>query len=151
MSSVFSIKPSKYEIEHSAQIHAGIRYEAEHGVLPSDPFWSFLEHRYELNPARFSYYHPVSAWLIEHQGQHHDGHRTPHGWIGYMRHPEPPVIPPCLPSIPIGPCETPHVACPPPPPHTGNLVTPEPAASTMLAVAMLAVGGWWFLTKERTK
>lgn len=140
----FIVAPSQFEIEHHAAIFAGQAYEAEHGVLPDAPMWRMLERRFELNPARFSFWHPNIAILIERQGSPSTppACRAPHGWIGCMRRPPMPIIPSPL-------CEPPGVVCQPVPPHSGSQVVPEPAASTLLAIAFTASCLWWLWTKDR--
>lgn len=143
MSSVFSIEPSKWEVDHAAGIVSGQAYESQHGVLPDTPMWRMLERRFELNPVRFSFWHPNVAILIEHQGLSPIEHPQPHGWIGRMRGPSPPITPPT--------CDLPGVACPPRAPHMGGQTVPEPASSMLLAIALMAWGAWYFGTQDRSK
>jgi hypothetical protein len=119
----FVIAPSHFEVDHFRAIFAGQTYLAEHGDLPDNPFWRAMERRRELNPARFSYWHPNISYLLEYR------------WFKPV---DPPVI-----NLPI---ETPQ--CLVPPPETRAQVAPEPAASTMLALALLAVGAWRLMMKE---
>lgn len=143
----FIVRPSEWEQSHAVAIFAGQAYEAENHALPDTPMWRMLESRHDLNPARFDHWHPNVGLILEHGFQPHPDHRTPHNWTGYMRGPASPG----LPLIPLGPNETPHVVCQTEPPHMGRQVAPEPAASTMLAMALAFAGGWWFFTKKRAK
>lgn len=128
----FMVSPSAWERAHAAGIFAGQKHEAEHGTLPNTPMWRMLEYRHDLNPARFDHWHPNIGIILEHRDHH--AIVPPHHWIGHMRGPSLSCEP--LPALP-------------PPPQQGSQTVPEPAASTMLAMAFVLVGAWWFMTKRK--
>ena len=126
MGRIFALPPSPYEVDHAAAIMAGVRYQAEHGVLPDAPAWRMLERRHDLNPVRFTHYHPNLAAILD--GLTLPPPRAPHyGWAGHMRGR------PTLAPLTVQP-EPPSAATP----------VPEPASAAMwflgLAVAFFLIG-----------
>ena len=83
------------------------------GLLPNNYFWSTLRDRYELNPERFTHYHPLVGKWFEHEHE---------------------IL--CKPVIPICPDE-PYVPCPPKPP-----VVPEPSTIIMMSMALIGIFIW---------
>lgn len=66
MGLVFDFKPSPFEVSHARFIYLSREYQTFHGGdLPPTRPWGRLEHRWELNPARFDYFHPNVGRMIE--------------------------------------------------------------------------------------
>jgi len=62
----FIVHPSQWEVDHARAIFAGQAYQASHdGQLPETAMWKMLEFRHELNPARFTHWHPNIALIFE--------------------------------------------------------------------------------------
>lgn len=81
--------------------------------LPDTSFWNYLTARYDIDPSRFSYYHPmISKWIRESEA--------------YV----PPIPPVCLPPI---------IVVPPPnhgDPHVSTV--PEPSSGVIMAIAVIS-------------
>lgn len=75
MSHIFTVAPSTWEVEHHPAIRAAELYQASHdGALPSSPAWRALERRHDLDPTRFSHWHPnISLMIARSERMHHDG------------------------------------------------------------------------------
>lgn len=135
----FIVPPSRWEIQHAGPIMAAQAYQAaNNNQLPDTRAWRMLEYRYDINPSRFTFFHPNVGRMIELE-------RTPpppaeqivDGWEGQP----PPIIPPVDGGTPVIPPLNPPIGQeidPPgnPPPQ----VVPEPGSLLMLAVAILTIG-----------
>jgi hypothetical protein len=77
MSHVHSLGPPPFPL--SPPVLAELRYEAElyrdthDGLLPHDRDWTYLEHRWELDPSRFDHWHPlIGHWIAEDERLTHE-------------------------------------------------------------------------------
>jgi hypothetical protein len=89
-------------------------------MLPGTPMWAMLERRFELDPSRFSFFHPNVAMMLNHAGNHVRHPHEIHGWAGRMRGPHEPSTP----------------SCPIEPPHLNPQTVPEPDSLAMGAVCV---------------
>jgi hypothetical protein len=136
-SGTLHIPLTPFESEHLDFLRWSRKYQLHHdGMLPNDAFWHRLEHRHDLNPARFDRWHPhIARWIEQEEGLKHM-----------------PMVPPVLPP-PEGPEHTiqvPQILLPPegpghtiymPPPIVGGPVpsaVPEPSGLVMVIVAIAA-------------
>lgn len=163
----FIVRPSPWEVQHARGIFAGQAHQAQNGgQLPDTPMWRMLEFRYSLNTARFTYFHPNVARMIEQK-------LTPPPVEPPPVEPPPPIAPPPPPIIPppeiVIPPPTPTPTDPPPitppvdppvdppgeqiidPPPDGGGVVPEPGAFSMLLVAVVVVGVFCLHMTKRAK
>lgn len=112
----FPLKPEPLaELRHQA-----IEYREHHGgLLPETKPWHYLEKRWEINPSRFSHWHPLlGRWITE-------------DWN--LRHQIPiiPLIPHEIPDP--GHCiEVPEC-------HLKPVVTPEPSSSVLVVIGLITV------------
>lgn len=120
MGRIFTLPPSRWEVDHAAGILAGIRHEAATGEMPQGPMWSMLERRYDLAPVRFARWHPNTALLIERSRLDQCPPPPPADWC------DPP--PSC---VFVPPCEG---------GGGGNQTVPEPASVIVLAIGVVL--GW---------
>lgn len=125
MGRIFSLPPSTFEVDHWRSILAAERYQDAHdGALPQTLAWHRLERRYDLNPMRFSRWHPNVSLLIERSRQdHEDGPGRP----------DMPPLDRCSPYEYECGCEQ-------SPPHGGSgeqNVVPEPPALVSMGAAIV--------------
>lgn len=118
---------SPWERDHIEGLILGIRHEAATGELPQGPMWSMLERRYDLNPERFTSYHPNIARMID-RSRDREANPRPDVW---------PIDRPNI-FVPVDRCETP---IPPPDPCLNPQVVPEPSSLFGMGAAI----GIWFL------
>lgn len=126
MSSSHAIHPSKWEVQHHEAIQQGESYIAEHHTLPDSPIWRMLERRYELNTARFRFWHPESANILDSLKSY-----IPPTYCDWIK-PEHPNFPPYV------------------PPTTGTQVTPdcpiqtvaEPGSVISLMIGCVLLACW---------
>jgi len=163
----FIVRPSAWEVQHARGIFAGQAYQAQNGgQLPDTPVWRMLEFRYSLNTARFTYFHPNVARMIEQKLT--PPPVAPPPVAPPPVEPPPPITPPITPPPaivipppvdppPITPPITPPVDPPgeqiidPPPAPGGGGAVPEPGAFAMLLVAVVVVGVFCLhMTKRAT-
>lgn len=103
-----------------------VDYAAAHGgLLPADPFWKYVEARYDQaiatgHLARFDFYHPRIAPLLAAN-------------LAAER-PPPPMIPPVIPPV-TTPVPPPATLVPPPVGTPGTV--PEPPAALLLGVGLV--------------
>lgn len=152
MSSVFSVRPTTWELNHVGALASGAHYTESHdGQLPNNAFWRDLEFRFHRNESAFGINHPNFRLFLDSVFSHPAPAipcLPPHrGWVGHMRGScicPPPICNPISPpnGAPTWPCQ--YV-----PPQLATQVVPEPAASTMLVAALVFVAGWAFLTKGK--
>lgn len=90
----------------------GLRYREHHdGQLPGTPFWRYLEARYDLDPARFTHWHPrVGHWI-------HEAHHPGQG------------MSPSRPST----------GQPSPPPEGSQSLVPEPGSGLLFGIGLIIV------------
>ncbi len=121
----FIVSPTRWEVDHAHALEAGAEFASTHdGELPQTPMWKMLEHRYELAPARFAFWHPNVALILERAEQSR-------------------IDAPCVampwreaPRIPL-------VACDPPSPRTASLSTAEPASLVGASICIVLLAAYW--------
>jgi hypothetical protein len=95
-------------------------YRSTHNdQLPSTPFWNYITARYDIDPSRFSHYHPmISKWIRESEA----------------------YVPPAPPIVFVAPPQPPPVIVVPPPnngtPHVSSV--PEPSSGVLMAIAVIS-------------
>lgn len=90
----FMVQPSRWERDHAGFVFRSQAYQDRHdGGLPSTPIWRMLERRFDLDQARFSFWHPNVARMILRSRED--------AYVPVL--PPGPVIPPCIPAVPVVP------------------------------------------------
>jgi len=122
----FTLPPSKWEVEHAAGLFRSQVYQKLHeGDLPDTPIWQMLEQRFEINPDRFTSYHPnVAAMILASREEEQEV-----GELPSCPQITTPIVGLPLPATPGGP----------PGPQTA---VPEPSSIVTFALAVVALYFW---------